>query len=1170
MYNKKLAYCILLIILFSSYFRTVLQASSRPNLLFILTDDQRWDAFGHAGNPIILTPEMDKLAQTGAYFSHALVTTPICAASRASILTGLYERTHRYTFQVGPLRQEFIKQSYPAMLSKAGYYTGFYGKLGVNCQDAEPFFDTFEDYDRNGQYADRRGYFYKKLGNDTVHLTRYTGEKALEFIENAPADKPFCLSLSFSAPHAHDNAPEQYFWQPSSDNLYSRTLIPDPDLSQDRFFQELPEPVRNGFNRTRWRWRYDTPEKYQHSVKGYYRMITEIDQEIGKIRRKLAEKGLDKNTVIILMGDNGYFLGERQLAGKWLMYDNSIRVPLVVFDPRVKQPVRTDALALNIDVPATLMDLAGVEAPANWHGKSLMPLVSGKSNTISRDTALIEHLWEFADIPPSEGVRTAGWKYFRYINDKSLEYLYDLQADPKETRNLAGQPQYTLKLEQFRQKCDQLIQQHTDPDMHAPHGLMVEYIRQPEFTKINDLKPEYSWVVPSTAVFQKAYQLLVASNLQKINNNIGDVWDSGQVRSGKSTNVQQESSVLQPNSTYYWKVRIWDQDNRLSDYSPVQAFTTSNALQPVSSANWFQVEHISPTQFIPTAPGGYFIDFGKDAFGNLELTYQTNKADTLVVRLGEKLLNGRIDRQPGGSIRYQELKMVVNPAKVHYLLDLSADRRNTNQQAVPLPDSFGVITPFRYVEIDNASAEISPKDVRQRAYFHYFDYDESEFNSSDSILNQVWDICKYSMKATSFCGLYVDGDRERIPYEADAYINQLGHYSVDREYPMAKQTIEYFMQHPTWPTEWLLHTALMLHQDYYYTGDTELLETYFEVVKHKTLQALAREDGLISVGSGKVDGEYMQLLGFVDTTNRLRDIVDWPPAQKDTGWKLATAEGERDGHEMLPVNTVVNCFFYENMKIMADLAEVLGKPVDRDHFAYMAAKVKKTVNGKLFNKEKGIYLDGEGSTHSSVHSNMLPLAFGMVPEQYVKTVADYVKSRGMGCSVYGAQYLLEGLYRAGEAQYALDLMRATHDRSWWNMIRAGSTITLEAWDMKYKPNADWNHAWGAAPANIIPRYLWGIQPAKPGFEAVRITPQMGDLEYCKLKIPSIKGSIEADYKRVNNRTGRYCITLPGNVVGDFEVPLQPDSEITLNGVIVLPAFGSIRLVPGENVIEIRN
>jgi len=320
--------------------------------------------------------------------------------------TGLHERTHRYTFQTGDIRNEFMETAYPKILKDAGYFTGFYGKFGVNFLEKEEMFDVIEEYDRNGSYKDYRGYYYKKLGNDTVHLTRYTGQKALDFIDAAPADKPFCLSLSFSAPHAHDGAPLQYFWQEEPGRLYLDKDMPGPELADDKYFDALPLPVREGFNRLRWTWRYDTPEKYQHSVKGYYRMIYGIDLEIAKIRKKLEEKGLDENTVIILMGDNGQFLGERQLAGKWLMYDNSVRVPLIIYDPGKGHQDIQD-MALNIDIPATILDLAGIDIPETYQGKSLVPVVSGTKKSIERDTVLIEHLWEFDNIPPSEGVRTA-------------------------------------------------------------------------------------------------------------------------------------------------------------------------------------------------------------------------------------------------------------------------------------------------------------------------------------------------------------------------------------------------------------------------------------------------------------------------------------------------------------------------------------------------------------------------------------------------------------------------------------------------------------------------------------------------------------------------------------------------------------------------------------------
>lgn len=433
----------------------------KPNIIFILTDDHRWDAMGYAGNRIIKTPQMDRLAKEGVWFKNAFVTTPISAASRASILTGLYERTHGYTFQQGPLKEPYMQLSYPVIMKQNGYYTGFFGKLGVTYKDAEKIFDKADSYDRNGNFPDRRGYFFKTIGTDTVHLTRYTGYQAQEFIKSAPADKPFCLSLSFSAPHAHDNAPEQYIWQKKSDSLYSDITIPPPLLGDDKYFNALPKEVREGFNRLRWTWRFDTPEKYQHSIKGYYRMISEIDDELGEIRKLLDDKGIADNTVIIFMGDNGYFLAERQLADKWLMYDNSLHVPLMIYDPRAGKHNDISDMVLNIDVTKTILDLAGIKIPEEYQGISLVPYLNNKKPEKVRNEILFEHLWKLPEIPSSEGIRTNEWKYFRYRFIEAPEELYNLKNDPLETKNLAQDPAFEDILKKLRRECDEQIERYT-------------------------------------------------------------------------------------------------------------------------------------------------------------------------------------------------------------------------------------------------------------------------------------------------------------------------------------------------------------------------------------------------------------------------------------------------------------------------------------------------------------------------------------------------------------------------------------------------------------------------------------------------------------------------------------------------------------------------------------
>ncbi len=698
----------------------------------------------------------------------------------------------------------------------------------------------------------------------------------------------------------------------------------------------------------------------------------------------------------------------------------------------------------------------------------------------------------------------------------------------------------------------------------SPFGLMVEFIREAENVKILDSKPEFSWVVPEKAGNQTACRILVSSSKDLIEEDEGDVWDSGKISGPLSTEVEYGGAGLADNSTFFWKVRIWNKKGKASPWSETKLFKTGVTADYATTGNRFTETLTRPVKLIKTGEHRFFADFGRDAFGTLVLDIKPVSPDTLMIHLGEKADGkDKIDPNPGGTIRYQKVLLPIEPGKTKYTLDLPRDERNTGPAAIQLPDSFGIITPFRYCLIENCSLELQPGNLLRKAYWHYFDDGMSSFESSDTILNRVWEICKYSIKATSFAGIYVDGDRERIPYEADAYINQLGHYYTDREYSMARRTNEYFITHPTWPTEWILQTVPLFFNDLMFTGNYESVLRYYNELQHKTLISLSRQDGLIS--SELVTDEIMKELGFSEAKERIKDIIDWPPSQKDTGWKLATAEGERDGYDLVKVNTVVNAFHYNNLILMAGIAGYLGNPVDSLRFMSRAGSVKSAFNNVFLDKKKGYYNDGEFSDHSSLHANMMALAFGLVPEQNKKAVIEFIKSRGMACSVYGAQYLLEGLFRAGEADYASELLTATHDRSWWNMIKSGSTITLEAWDLRYKPNSDWNHAWGAAPANIIPGFLWGIAPASPGYAKTVIRPQLGKLTYSRISVPTIRGNIKAEF-RVNENSKEYLINIPANMECDLVLSNVNNLTIRANGKKIKSESGIIELKPGANMI----
>ncbi|TFG96492.1 MAG: alpha-L-rhamnosidase, partial [Calditrichales bacterium] len=265
-----------------------------------------------------------------------------------------------------------------------------------------------------------------------------------------------------------------------------------------------------------------------------------------------------------------------------------------------------------------------------------------------------------------------------------------------------------------------------------------------------------------------------------------------------------------------------------------------------------------------------------------------------------------------------------------------------------------------------------------------------------------------------------------------------------------------------------------------------------------------------------------------------------------------TPEGERDGYVFTPVNTVVNAFHYRSLVLIGRIANVLGRVQEAERFFKRAEMVKIAFNKQFLNRTTGIYVDGIGTEHSSLHANMFPLAFGLVPDNNLSRVVAFIKSRGMACSVYGAQYLLEALFAAGETEYALQLMTSESKRSWMNMIRAGSTMTTEAWDEYFKPNLTWNHAWGSAPANIIARKLMGIEPLKPAYRTIRVKPQLGNLRYAHIKKPTIRGMVEVTWQR-DEDDFILIVHIPANTEAEIWIPSAPQSVIAESGTDIYQA-----------------
>jgi arylsulfatase A-like enzyme len=410
------------------------ESTRPPNVVLLLGDDHRWDALGCAGHPIVRTPELDRLAHEGVRFGNHFCTTPICCASRASIMLGEYAGSHGIYDFATPLNAPQAKRSYWGQMKQAGYYTGFIGKYGVGDKMPESSFDVWNGFPGQG--------FYFPNGPNGPHLNHIMRDQANEFIGNAPADRPFCLSVSFKAPHVQDEDPRQYLPSQDTEARYRGVVIPPLRRAGAMDINRFPLAIQRSENRRRWGVRFATPDLYQASLTGYYRLITGIDDVIGSLRATLEKRGLADNTIIVYSADHGIFNGEHGFAGKWYGHEESLRIPLIVHDPRMPATARgkiVAAMTLNIDLQPTLLELAGIATSGQAQGRSVSPFLKSDAAP-ARSVWFFEH--KFPDggwIPSSEGIRTERWKYIRYTDNAApFEELYDLRADPIETVNLTA------------------------------------------------------------------------------------------------------------------------------------------------------------------------------------------------------------------------------------------------------------------------------------------------------------------------------------------------------------------------------------------------------------------------------------------------------------------------------------------------------------------------------------------------------------------------------------------------------------------------------------------------------------------------------------------------------------------------------------------------------------
>ncbi len=506
-----------------------------------------------------------------------------------------------------------------------------------------------------------------------------------------------------------------------------------------------------------------------------------------------------------------------------------------------------------------------------------------------------------------------------------------------------------------------------------------------------------------------------------------------------------------------------------------------------------RLHDVTPASVTKVADGRWLVDLGREIVGGLALEVTGSAGDTVEVRLGEEL-------NTDGTVKYV-LRATNTYREVWTLRDGAQRFEHWGYRG------------FRWAEL-RTSLDLTGATVKGRAWKLDWDDSQTAFSSSDPALDRVWELCRYSIEATRG-DLYQDTPtRERGPYEGDALINQLSEYGVQRSYALARWSNDYLVRLGTWPTEYRLMCAISAWEDYLATGDDRQLAKDYDLLAAKNLTAYLGSDGLVH----KAPGSSSQDLG---------DLVDWPVAS-------------RDGYVFTSVNTVVNAFQYAAFDALAKCATALGKTDDATSLHDRADTLAAAMRATLLDSAAGRFRDGAGTTHSAQHATAFPVALGVadaLDDAVRAALGDTLAAGGMKVSVYGAQFLLDALFRLGRSDAALALLTSTATNSWLHMLDAlKATIVTEAWDPAPKPNTTLSHAWASAPANAVARHVLGVQVTEAGAAGFRIRPRTGALTEVDGTVPSLRGPVSVSVRRSADAHS-LKVTLPPNTSAVLEVEI---------------------------------
>lgn len=481
----------------------------------------------------------------------------------------------------------------------------------------------------------------------------------------------------------------------------------------------------------------------------------------------------------------------------------------------------------------------------------------------------------------------------------------------------------------------------------------------------------------------------------------------------------------------------------------------------------YELTRLSPVRILKLADGHFLADFGRALFGGIELACPPGDGGGAIeLRLAEEL-------QPNGHARFQ-----LRTGNCYQ------ERWTFTPKSEPL--SHLGLRMFRYAEVLGWNGELTQEDIAALAAAAPFDFSRSSFICSDPRLEQVWRFCKNSVAFTT-ADVYTDClTRERLAYEADAFVTQLTAFTTEGSAHTARRTLAYLVGHPTFPCEWWQTMVPLFYEYLLHTADFDFVAHHYPYLRDQTSFHHLIQEGCTRQGL---------IRDFPRET-----IIDWPASC-------------RDDYDFGPANAVPNAFAYWDLQQLEPLARWLGHESDVTRFATLAAQLRAGFNRELFNPDTGLYVDSLGSRHSSLHANLYALRFGLVPPERIGCCLQFILSKGMACSVFTAGYLLETLFQHGRAEVAVDLMTHCDGRSWLGMIQQGATVTTESFLADDKPNMSWAHPWGSSPAHIIARHLFGLRPTAPGWSDYVFDPRPGGLARGELSLLTPRGRLNVRFER---------------------------------------------------------